>query len=65
VLAERLTSQLGKRVMLVDRRPHIGGNAYNERNAAGVLMHRYGPLTSSSPIQGVRLSVEVRLVASL
>ena len=43
VLAERLTSQLGKRVLLVDRRPHIGGNAYDETNAAGVLMHRYGP----------------------
>ena len=43
VLAERLTSQLGKRVLLVDRRPHIGGNAYDEHDAAGVLMHRYGP----------------------
>jgi UDP-galactopyranose mutase len=43
VLAERLASQLGKRVLLVDRRPHVGGNAYDERNAAGVLMHRYGP----------------------
>jgi UDP-galactopyranose mutase len=43
VLAERLTSQLGKRVYLVDRRPHIGGNAYDEKDAAGVLMHRYGP----------------------
>jgi len=43
VLAERLSSQLGKRVMLVDRRPHIGGNAYDEKDAAGVLMHRYGP----------------------
>jgi UDP-galactopyranose mutase len=43
VLAERLTSQLGKRVLLVDRREHIGGNAYDEKDAAGVLMHRYGP----------------------
>lgn len=43
VLAERLTSQLGKRVLLVDRRPHVGGNAYDEKNAAGILMHRYGP----------------------
>src|SRR5690606_15710089 len=40
VLAERLTSQLGKRVLLIDKRPHIGGNAYDERDAAGVLMHR-------------------------
>ena len=43
VLAERLTTQLGKRVLVVDRRPHIGGNAYDEKDAAGVLMHRYGP----------------------
>ena len=43
VLAERLTSQLGKRVLLIDKRTHIGGNAYDERDAAGVLMHRYGP----------------------
>ena len=43
VLAERLTSQLGKRVLVVDKRPHIAGNAYDEKDAAGVLMHRYGP----------------------
>jgi UDP-galactopyranose mutase len=43
VLAERLTSQLGKRVLVVDKRPHIGGNAYDEKDAAGVLMHKYGP----------------------
>jgi UDP-galactopyranose mutase len=43
VLAERLTSQLGKRVLLVDRRPHVGGNAFDEKDAAGILMHRYGP----------------------
>jgi UDP-galactopyranose mutase len=43
VLAERLASQLGKRVLIVDKRMHIGGNAYDEKNAGGVLMHRYGP----------------------
>jgi UDP-galactopyranose mutase len=43
VLAERLSTQLGKRVLLVDRRPHVGGNAYDEKDAGGVLMHRYGP----------------------
>jgi UDP-galactopyranose mutase len=43
VLAERLASQLGKRVLVVDRRGHIGGNAYDEKDAAGVLMHKYGP----------------------
>ncbi len=43
VLAERLASQHGARILLVDRRPHIGGNAYDEQNDAGILYHRYGP----------------------
>ncbi|WP_312304097.1 UDP-galactopyranose mutase [Pulveribacter sp.] len=43
VLAERLASQLGQRVLIVDRREHIGGNAYDCLDKAGVLIHRYGP----------------------
>jgi UDP-galactopyranose mutase len=43
VLAERLASQLGKRVLVLDRRDHIGGNAYDELDAAGIRVHRYGP----------------------
>ena len=43
VLAERLASQHDARVLLIDRRPHIGGNAYDEPNAAGILYHKYGP----------------------
>jgi UDP-galactopyranose mutase len=43
VLAERLASQHGARVLLVDRRPHVGGNAYDEKDAAGILYHKYGP----------------------
>jgi UDP-galactopyranose mutase len=43
VVAERLASDHGKRVLVLDRRPHIGGNAYDERDAAGILIHRYGP----------------------
>jgi UDP-galactopyranose mutase len=43
VLAERLASQLGKRVLLCDKRPHIGGNAYDHYDDHGVLIHRYGP----------------------
>jgi UDP-galactopyranose mutase len=42
VCAERLASA-GHRVLVVDRRPHIGGNAYDEHDAAGILVHRYGP----------------------
>jgi UDP-galactopyranose mutase len=43
VLAERLAAGLNKRVLIVDRRSHIGGNAYDEYNQEGVLIHRYGP----------------------
>ncbi len=43
VLAERLTAGLGKRVLIVDKRSHIGGNAYDEINADGILVHPYGP----------------------
>ncbi len=43
VLAERLASQAGKRVLLVERRRHIGGNAYDYFDEAGILVHKYGP----------------------
>lgn len=43
VLAERLASQAGNSVMLVDKRNHIGGNAYDCYDAAGILIHKYGP----------------------
>jgi UDP-galactopyranose mutase len=43
VLAERLASQANKRVLIVDKRNHIGGNAYDCYDDAGVLIHRYGP----------------------
>ncbi len=43
VLAERLANVLGHRVLIVDKRPHIGGNAYDRHDDAGVLIHPYGP----------------------
>ena len=43
VLAERLAADSDKRVLIIDRRPHIGGNAYDAPDAAGVLIHPYGP----------------------
>ena len=42
-LAERLASQSGQRVLVVDKRRHIAGNAYDEYNDDGLLVHRYGP----------------------
>ena len=43
VLAERLASQRGATCLVIDRRAHVGGNAYDATDAAGVLVHRYGP----------------------
>ncbi len=42
VLAERLAAS-GSRVLLVDRRNHVAGNAFDHFDDAGVLVHRYGP----------------------
>jgi UDP-galactopyranose mutase len=43
VAAERIASQLDKRVLVVEKRNHIGGNAYDEIDENGILVHRYGP----------------------
>lgn len=43
VLAERLASQSGKKILIVDTRNHIAGNAYDHYNEAGILVHKYGP----------------------
>ncbi len=43
VLAERLATQANKKVLIVDRRAHIGGNAYDRYNEDGILVHPYGP----------------------
>ena len=43
VMAERLANDAGKRVLVVDRRPHIAGNAFDHLDAAGILIHQYGP----------------------
>ncbi|MBC3779421.1 UDP-galactopyranose mutase [Pseudomonas sp. SWRI99] len=43
VIAERLAEGLGRQVLLIDRRDHIAGNAYDHYDAAGLLVHRYGP----------------------
>jgi len=43
VVAERLARAANKRVLVVDRREHIGGNAYDYYDEHGVLVHKYGP----------------------
>ncbi|MBD2384251.1 UDP-galactopyranose mutase [Cylindrospermum sp. FACHB-282] len=43
VIAERLATHSGKKVLVVDKRNHIGGNAYDHYNENGILVHKYGP----------------------
>jgi UDP-galactopyranose mutase len=43
VMAERLASDGDKRVLVIDRRPHIAGNAFDRPDEAGILIHQYGP----------------------
>jgi UDP-galactopyranose mutase len=43
IVAERLARTAGQRVLVVDRRDHIAGNAYDYVDEHGVLVHRYGP----------------------
>ena len=43
VLAERLARVRNERVLVIDQRPHVAGNAYDHLDAAGLLVHRYGP----------------------
>jgi len=43
VLAERIATQRNEKVLVIDRRDHIAGNAFDHLDAAGVLIHRYGP----------------------
>jgi UDP-galactopyranose mutase len=43
IMAERLASQCGQRVLVIDERDHIAGSAYDYRDEYGVLVHAYGP----------------------
>lgn len=43
VLAERLASAGNKKVLIIDKRNHIGGNAYDYYDEHGILVHKYGP----------------------
>jgi UDP-galactopyranose mutase len=43
VLAQQIATKLNKRVLIVDTRNHIGGNAYDFFDDNGILVHKYGP----------------------
>src|SRR4051795_9223184 len=43
IMAEQLSNRCGHRVLVIDRRDHIAGNAYDYYDEHGVLVHKYGP----------------------
>lgn len=43
VIAERIATQLDKKVLIVEKRDHIGGNCYDCRDENNILVHKYGP----------------------
>lgn len=43
VIAERIASGLNKKVLLIEKRSHIGGNCYDYKNEDGIIIHKYGP----------------------
>lgn len=43
ILARKIAEELNQRVLIVEKRSHIGGNAYDEMDARGILIQKYGP----------------------
>ncbi len=43
--AERIASEMDRRVLIIEKRSHIGGNVYDSYNEDGILVHNYGPHT--------------------
>jgi UDP-galactopyranose mutase len=43
VMAERLAADAGKSVLVIDRRPHVAGNAFDHLDESGIMIHQYGP----------------------
>ena len=66
VLAERLATQQNKKVLIVDKRDHIGGNAYDHYNEDGILVHKYGPhIFHTNSKEVFRIPGAVHSVASI
>ena len=43
VLAERIAKKLDKKVLIIEKRNHIGGNCYDFKDENNILIHKYGP----------------------
>ncbi len=42
----RCLAEEGNKILIIDRREHLGGNAYDKFDENGVLIHPYGPIFS-------------------
>jgi UDP-galactopyranose mutase len=43
VLAEKIASELDRKILIIEKRDHIGGNCYDEKDENNILIHKYGP----------------------
>ena len=43
VIAERIANVLNKKVLIIEKRNHIGGNCYDYKDENGIIVHKYGP----------------------
>jgi len=53
VIAERIATQLNKRVLIIEKRNHIGGNCYDYKDENGIIIHKYGPHIFHTNYKGV------------
>ncbi|MCS7299756.1 MAG: UDP-galactopyranose mutase [Spirochaetia bacterium] len=49
VIAERIAKTLNEKVLVIDKRHHIGGNCYDEKEENGIILHKYGPHLFHTP----------------
>ncbi len=52
-VAERIANELKEKVLIIEKRNHIGGNVYDSYNEDGILIHNYGPHIFHTNDQGV------------
>lgn len=43
VVAEQIASKLNKKVLIIEKRDHIGGNCFDHKDDNNILIHKYGP----------------------
>ena len=43
VIARAIAEELNREVLVIEKRPHIGGNMYDETDEHGICIHKYGP----------------------